>query len=154
MEIRNLDIAISPQQFFSPVFQPLDSRPQDSFPICKVAVDARQRRLIQGEFDLLRSLSVENAAPVVSVDPHPLVDEDGIFGFQMEQLFKVEQKKLRDRVGDIYDAMTKIHDSGIVHNDFHPGNILQRSNETLTVIDLGRSGRLGCEIPTGKQSPL
>lgn len=131
----------------------LDPRLQDAFSICKVAVHVRQRQSIQDEFDLLRSLSDKNA-PVVSVHPDPLVDEDGIFGFKMEQLFKVEQKKLRTRLGDIHDTMTEIHDSGIVHNDFHPGNIMQRSNGDLIVIDFGRSGPVGHEIPPEKQSPL
>lgn len=130
----------------------LDSQ-RDAFPICKVATNTQQRETIRHEFNLLRGLLANNA-PVVSVHPDPLVDEHGIFGFRMEKLIKIEPKRLGTRVDDIRNAIAKIHSIGIVHNDFHPGNLLQRSDGTLVVIDFGRSGLVGHEIPAEKRSPL
>lgn len=83
-----------------------------------------------------------------------LTDEYGIFGFRMEKLIKVEPKRLATRVHDIRNAIAKILSIDIVHNDFHPSNLLQRSDGTLLVIDFGRSGRVGHEIPAEKRSPL
>lgn len=125
----------------------------DAFPVCKVATNAQQREAIRDEFNLLRHLLANNA-PVVSVHPDPLMDEDGIFGFRMENLIKVEMKGLKTRVDDIRNVIAKIHSIGVVHNDFHPSNLLQRSDGTLVVIDFGRSGLVGHEIPAEKRSPL
>ena len=93
-------------------------------------------------------------APIVSVHPDPLVDEDGVFGFSMEQLVGVELQALQACIDDIREAITKIHSTGIVHNDFHPGNILQQSDGTLIAVDFGRSGLTGHDIPISKRSPL
>ncbi|KIH93167.1 hypothetical protein SPBR_03372 [Sporothrix brasiliensis 5110] len=59
----------------------------------------------------------------------------------MERLFKMEPKALRDRLGDS-------------HNGFLPGNLLQQSDGTLIVNNVGRSGPVGREIPPEKRSPL
>ncbi|KAL6409827.1 hypothetical protein AUP68_06225 [Ilyonectria robusta] len=54
----------------------------DGFPICKVAINERQRRLIQDEFLLLQYFStLQLNLPVVRICSKPLQDEQGIFGF-------------------------------------------------------------------------
>ncbi|KIH86558.1 hypothetical protein SPBR_08902 [Sporothrix brasiliensis 5110] len=126
----------------------------DDFPVCKVAVNACQRRSIQDEFVLLQKL-VAQKAPVVSVHPDPLVDEDGIFGFRMEQLIKVPVRTLiQQHADEVQTIMQQIHDAGVVHNDFHPGNVMQRPDKTMIIIDFGRAGFVGQDIPTGKELPL
>jgi len=114
----------------------------DGYPICKVAATMQQRRMVVDEFHILQFLSAKGA-PVVLVHPQPLIDSEGMFGFRMEQLFKIELGDLRNRQADILEAMAELHKNHVVHNDFHPGNILSRSDGSLVIIDFGRSGYVG-----------
>ncbi|KAK5992345.1 hypothetical protein PT974_05749 [Cladobotryum mycophilum] len=59
----------------------------DEFPICKVAINSRQRRLVEDEFRLLRHLStLELSIPIAKTSIEALEDDGGIYGFRMEKL--------------------------------------------------------------------
>ncbi|KAK3938106.1 hypothetical protein QBC46DRAFT_318334 [Diplogelasinospora grovesii] len=128
------------------------SQSEEQFPVCKVAVDNRQRQLIEFEFAILRYLR-SKAVPVARVHPDPLADENGVFGFQMEKLFGIGLDCIRKYQTDIIKCLNQIHTNGIVHNDFHPGNILKNHKGEVVVIDFGRSGYVGSKIPPGKRLP-
>lgn len=126
---------------------------EEPFPVCKIAAaaDDRQRRFIAAEFEMLRDLG-SSAAPVVRVHPEPLVDGEGIFGFRMEKLLAIGPDMVIHR-GELVRCLERIHEAGIVHNDFHRMNVMMNGRGQLVVIDFGRSGRVGSEIPVEKRSP-
>lgn len=95
---------------------------EEQFPVCKVAANDCQRRCIVDEFEILRGLG-SNAAPAVRVHPEPLVDGKGIFGFRMERLLAIGQDTaINNR--ELLRCLKQIHEEGIVHNDFHPMNVM------------------------------
>ncbi|KAK0754183.1 hypothetical protein B0T18DRAFT_314478, partial [Schizothecium vesticola] len=123
---------------------------EEQFPVCKVAANDRQRRFIADEFEMLRDLC-SSATSVVRVHPEPLVDEKGIFGFRMEKLLAIGPDTAIDR-SDLVRCLEHIHETGIVHNDFHRMNVMMNDQGQLVAIDFGRSGRVGSEIPVEKRS--
>ncbi len=127
------------------------ARGEEQFPVCKVAADERQRRFIVDEFEILRDLG-SNAAPAVQVHPEPLVDGKGIFGFRMEKLLAIGPGSVVSK-SEFFKCLEQIHEQGVVHNDFHPMNVMMNRQGQLVVIDFGRSGRAGNKVPMEKRSP-
>ncbi|OIW23065.1 hypothetical protein CONLIGDRAFT_605830 [Coniochaeta ligniaria NRRL 30616] len=123
----------------------------EQFPVCKVATNDRQRRFIGDEFEILRDLG-SSAAPAVRVHPQPLLDEKGIFGFRMEKLLAISPDTPVKK-SEFVECLGQIHEKGIVHNDFHPMNVMINGKGQLVVIDFGRSGHIGSKIPMEKRSP-
>ncbi len=132
----------------------LDQEPaggEEQFPVCKVATSGRQRRFIVDEFEILRDFG-SNAEPVVQVHPEPLVDGKGIFGFRTEKLLAIGPDTAV-RKSEFLKCLEQIHKDGVVHNDFHPMNVMMNGQGQLVFIDFGRSGRVGDKIPMEKRSP-
>jgi serine/threonine protein kinase len=123
----------------------------EQFPVCKVAANDRQRQFISDEFEILRDLGSE-AAPAVQVHPEPFLDGKGIFGFRMERLLAIGPDTAVSK-SKFLKCLEQIHEKGVVHNDFHPMNVMKNRQGQLVVIDFGRSGRVGNKIPTEKRSP-
>lgn len=122
---------------------------KDGFPICKVAIDTRQRLLLRDEFSILSHL-VSQDAPVVRIYPQPLIDEDGIFGFRMERLFEINTETAAEYISEIENAINTIHKCGIVLYDISPSNIMLDQHGRITIIDFGRAGYIGESIPSCK----
>ncbi|KAK8121328.1 serine/threonine kinase family protein [Apiospora kogelbergensis] len=112
------------------------------FPLCKIAIDHRQRQLLQKEFDILCHLS-SCGAPVVHTCTEPLLDENGMFGFKMQRLQNIEYRNLAVLKIELEEAIKQVHGAGIIHGDISPSNILQNSHGRITLIDFGRAGVLG-----------
>lgn len=125
----------------------------DEYYICKIAIDVRQRRLLQDEFHILRHLATHNA-PVVRTHPQPLVDECGIFGFRMEELIEISNKTSKDYSLEIKRAVDSIHHCGIALHDISPSNIMLNKKDHVTMIDFGRAGYIGQSIPPYKSIGL
>ena len=121
----------------------------DEFPVCKIALDARQRRLVQDEFSILRDLS-SRGVPIVRTHQQPLNDEKGIFGFRMEMLADIDLETAADYIPDIEQAINDIHRCGIVLQDISPSNIMLNQHKRITLIDFGRAGYIGKKIPSCK----
>ncbi len=49
--------------------------------------------------------------------------------FQADELFRL--------MGPLFDALGKIHDSGLIHRDISPDNIMMKNDGTLTLMDFG-----------------
>lgn len=124
---------------------------EEQFLVCKVATDERQRLLIVGELEMLRELGAKGA-PVVHVHSELLTDEDGVFGFRMEKLSAIGFDTVINE-DEIMQCLQRIHEHGVVHNDFHPGNVMRDHAGQLTVIDFERLGRAGAELPKEKRPP-
>lgn len=122
---------------------------EDEYPICKVAIDNRQRRLLVDEFNILRHLATYNA-PAVRTHPQPLVDEHGLFGFRMEKLTEICSETAGDYIREIENAVNSIHQCGVALHNISPSNIMLDRQEHVTIIDFGRAGYLGDNIPAHK----
>ncbi|PVH74055.1 hypothetical protein DL98DRAFT_468493 [Cadophora sp. DSE1049] len=122
---------------------------KDEFPVCKVAIDARQRRLLSNEFSILRMLSAHDV-PVVRTHSEPLVDEEGIFGYRMEKLIEINMDNAMKYISEIEQAVAAIHRLGIALYDISPSNIMLNMEGRITLIDFGRAGYFGEEIPSCK----
>lgn len=124
---------------------------EEQFPVGKLAVNDRQRQFIRDEFEILRELS-SGGTPVVRVHPEPFADDKGVFGFRMEKLLSVDLSTELDR-GELVRCLEQMHDKGVVHNDFNFSNVMRDGEGKLVVIDFGRSGRVGSEVPKEKRPP-
>ncbi|KAI9809843.1 MAG: hypothetical protein M1825_000276 [Sarcosagium campestre] len=119
---------------------------KDDFPICKVAIDERQRYLLRGEFSMVQNLASKDL-PIVRIHADPLVDEEGIFGFRMEELFPIDVEGAAKYSSEITKAIREINRHGVVHYDIQPCNIMQNKEGLITIIDFGRAGFVGQVIP-------
>lgn len=121
----------------------------DEYPICKVAIDDRQRRLLRDEFNILRHLATYHV-PAVHTHPQPLVDEHGVFGFRMEKLAEIGSETAEDYIPEIEKAVNSIHQCGVVLHDISPSNIMLDERGHVTIVDFGRAGYIGENIPPDK----
>lgn len=125
---------------------------EGAFPIFKCGMNARQRRLIRDEFSILCYLA-SHGCPVVRVHPEPLVDDEGIFGFMMEELFEIEVASGQIYAAQITSSIKQIHQNGVIHNDLSPSNLMKNKDGRVTLIDFGHAGYLGDQIPPDKRAP-
>ncbi|KEY64863.1 hypothetical protein S7711_10782 [Stachybotrys chartarum IBT 7711] len=127
----------------------------DGFPICKVAIDDRQRLLLQEEFALFRYLSATGSSlPVVKTWPHPLKDQQGIFGFRMETLHNFTMENALEYFNEIKTAVLQLHEVGVIHYDLSLSNLMLNKEEHITLIDFGRAGYVGNRIPLNKEKGI
>ncbi|KFY15429.1 hypothetical protein V492_01990 [Pseudogymnoascus sp. VKM F-4246] len=122
---------------------------EDEFSVCKVAINDCQRQLLQEELCLLQHLSSKNI-PVVRVHQEPLADEKGIFGFRMERLSNIDIDNAAKYISEVAIAFEELHRGGVVHYDISPGNIMLNHEGLVTIIDFGRAGYIGQEVPSTK----
>lgn len=118
----------------------------DAFSVCKVAIDDRQSRLLQEEFSTPQHLSFKDI-PVVRVQQEPLTDEQGIFGFIISN---IDIDNAAEYMSEIANAFKEVHRSGVVHHDISPSNIMLNKKGLVTIIDFGRAGHIGQEVPSIK----
>ncbi|KAI5465151.1 hypothetical protein BGZ63DRAFT_402043 [Mariannaea sp. PMI_226] len=124
----------------------------DSFPICKVAINERQRDLLREEFSLLRHLStMPLSLPIVRTHPEPLQDKQGIFGFRMERLYHITPENLLEYYDEMKTAIERIHQARVIHYDVSISNIMLNIDKHITIIDFGRAGYAGDQIPLTKE---
>jgi len=120
---------------------------EDRFPIVKIAhpnTDARQQ--IQHEYEIMRSLSHFDGA--ADVDSEPLKDKDGIFGFRLERLSKIDFADLQMRSSEVRRLVKALHDIGYSHGDLSPSNVMVKGNGRLVLIDFSFSGPVGQRLAT------
>lgn len=117
-----------------------------SHPVIKLAhPQAECRQRIEHEFAIMRQLA--HLDVVAKVYPEPLIDENGIVGFQLERLHRVSKDETTARKEEIKEMLTKLHEAGYCHGDIHFCNIMQRQNGELVLIDFSYAGRLGEAVP-------
>jgi len=112
------------------------------------------------EGQILAKLS-ENAPPGI-VRVSDLFEENGIHCLVMDlvvgpSLFEVVQQRGRlpdteavEIIRQSGEALTAVHQAGLVHRDAHPGNIMLRPNGQAVLIDFGIATELVPMVPTSK----
>jgi hypothetical protein len=103
------------------------------------------RRLVEREFNIMRDLSGLDA--VAKVAGEPLTDKDGIFGFRLERLERVELEEFQARLQEVESLLDSLHDVGYCHGDCSFSNIMQNREGKLVLIDMSFSGLLGSDAP-------
>jgi hypothetical protein len=121
--------------------------PDARFPMMKLAHKSQiPPRLIDNEFSTITDLSLYDL-PIVQIDAFPLKDEDGIFGFRMEKLFKIKAKDFPQHSRAITEAVHRIHKKGKVHTDLSISNIMLDNARNIRVIDFGHAGNIDKPLP-------
>lgn len=116
------------------------------YPVIKIAHPTDKcRRLVEREFNIMRGLSYLDA--VARVGGEPLTDQDGIFGFRLERLYRVEFEDLQQRIQEVRKLLESLHGAGYCHGDYSFSNIMQNQEGRLVLIDLAFAGPLGSQIP-------
>lgn len=120
----------------------------DPYPVVKIAHPTPKcRRLVEREFKIMRDLSKLEA--VAQVAGEPLTDHDGVFGFRLERLYRVELEDLQLRFQEVQFLLDSLHTAGYCHGDCSFSNIMQNQEGRLVLIDLAFAGPLGSKIPEG-----
>jgi hypothetical protein len=118
----------------------------DRYPVVKIAHPSDKcRRLVEREYNVMRDLSDLDA--VAQVAGEPLADQDGVFGFRLELLHRVELEELQMRFQEVERLLDALHDAGYCHGDCSFSNIMQNQDGKLILIDLAFAGPLGSDIP-------
>jgi len=120
----------------------------DPYPVVKIAHPTPKcRRLVEREFKIMRDLSKLEA--VAQVAGEPLTDHDGVFGFRLERLYRVELEDLQLRFQEVEFLLDSLHTAGYCHGDCSFSNIMQNQEGRLVLIDLAFAGPLGSKTPEG-----
>ncbi|RMY42086.1 hypothetical protein D0866_00141 [Hortaea werneckii] len=98
------------------------------------------------EFEMLKRLK-RCYLPVPIFDDNPIIDNEGIFGYRMEQLFPIDFSNTQAISDDLKTIAKQVHGSGFSHGDLNPSNVMRNGNGSLVLIDPSRSGPLGQEVP-------
>jgi hypothetical protein len=93
----------------------------------------------------MRDLSHLDA--VAKVAGEPLADKDGIFGFRLERLYRVELEEFQARLQEVESLLDSLHDAGYCHGNCSFTNIMQNREGKLVLIDMSFSGPLGSDVP-------
>lgn len=116
------------------------------YPVLKIAHPSDQcRRLIDREYHLMRDLSATGV--IAKVATKPLTDENGIFGFRIERLHRIELEELRERAREVEELLKCLHVAGYCHGDWSPSNVMRDQEDCLLLIDLAFAGPLNQSVP-------
>jgi RIO-like serine/threonine protein kinase len=119
----------------------------EAFPLVKLAHQTPlARQLIFNEFLVLSELSSQYL-PIVKINPQPLVDHWGIFGFSMEKLFRINPSDLPSYVDSLEDVIRQLHSQGFVHGDISPSNVMRTEDGEIRLIDLSHAGKVNQPLP-------
>lgn len=116
------------------------------YPILKIAHHGDpNRHFISREFAMLKLCKIQ---PVVRVQEEPVSDENGLFGFYMQKLCKINRIELAERLDELKDVIKRVHEAGIAINDVSISNVMLDAQDNITLIDFGFAGRIGEKIPS------
>ncbi|KAK0272970.1 hypothetical protein LTR35_012642 [Friedmanniomyces endolithicus] len=119
---------------------------EDAFPVVKLAPNAEARQLLQHEFAVLLELSGQPG--IVKVDPEPLTDKEGICGYRMEYLTKIDFMNLGPLSSEVQRVTHALHRRGYCHGDLSPSNVMVDNDGKVVLIDLSFAGVIGEEVPS------
>jgi tRNA A-37 threonylcarbamoyl transferase component Bud32 len=86
--------------------------------------------------------------PITKMDDHPLLDDQGIFGYRLEYLFCLEKNELLQRLPEIRQAVQQLHEAGFSHGDLSQSNVMKNKGGAIVLIDFGYAGKIGTQVPS------
>jgi hypothetical protein len=118
-------------------------------PIIKLAHQGEEFRLrIQHEFEIIQDMTaIAMSLPIPKVNDHPLLDDQGIFGYCLEHLFCLEKNELPRRLPEVGEAVQQLHEAGFSHGDLSQSNIMKNKEGAIVLIDFGCAGKIGTQVP-------
>ena len=122
------------------------SIPSDPVHVIKLAHPTPAARAeLSHEFEMMKELS-QHSSPIPQFDPDPLVDEDGIYGYKMSKLKKLDFSQLEKYSADVEEAVSAMHAAGFSHGDLHPSNIMLNKEQRIVFIDPSYAGLVGDDV--------
>jgi hypothetical protein len=120
------------------------------YPIIKLAHPGEEFRLrVQHEFEIMRDMTtIAMSLPIPKVDEHPLLEDQGIFGYRLEYLFCLEKNELLRRLPEVKKAVQQLHEAGFSHGDLSQSNIMKNKEGAIVLIDFGHAGKIGTQVPS------
>jgi tRNA A-37 threonylcarbamoyl transferase component Bud32 len=92
--------------------------------------------------------TIAMSLPIPKVDEHPLLDDQGIFGYRLEYLFCLETNELLRRLPEVKKAVQQLHEAGFSHGDLSQSNIMKNKEGAIVLIDFGHAGKIGTQVPS------
>ena len=86
-------------------------------------------------------------AAVVRIHLNSLTDDEGIYGLRMERLVTVPFKDITKESQEVHEMVKTLHARGYCHGDLSPCNVMLNEAESVMLIDLAFSGRIGERAP-------
>lgn len=72
----------------------------------------------------------------------------------MERLVDIDIDDATKYTPEIEEAFDAIHGSGVAHYNISPSNVLLNHEQFITIIDFGRAGYIGEEVPSHKRKGI
>lgn len=119
------------------------------YPVAKLAHLGEEFRFrVQHEFKIIQDMtSIARSLPIPKVDDHPLLDDEGIFGYCLEYLFCLETNELLQRLPEVREAVNQLHEAGFSHGDLSQSNVMKNKHGAIVLIDFGYAGKIGTQTP-------
>jgi tRNA A-37 threonylcarbamoyl transferase component Bud32 len=116
-------------------------------PIIKLAHHGEEfRSRVQHEFEIIQDMTATaRSLPIPKVDKHPLLDNQGIFGYRLEHLICLERNELPRRLPEIREAVRQLHEAGFSHGDLSQSNMMKNRKGAIVLIDFGYAGKIGTQ---------
>jgi tRNA A-37 threonylcarbamoyl transferase component Bud32 len=89
--------------------------------------------------------TIARSLPIPKVDEHPLLDHQGVSGYRLEYLIRLDQDELLRRLPEVRKAVHQLHEAGFSHGDSSPSNITKTQDGTIVLIGFGYAGKIGTQ---------
>ncbi|KAI5272043.1 hypothetical protein E4T47_04640 [Aureobasidium subglaciale] len=118
------------------------------YPMVKIAHTGREgRSRIEHEFQMIQDMRNTNRMlPIPKTSDRPLFDDQGVCGYAMEHLTRLDMEERVKRVSEIQKAVRNLHEAGFSHGDLSLSNVMKNKDGAITLIDFGCTGRLGTQV--------
>lgn len=100
----------------------------------------KSKKKYEGEIAALRKLQGENAPDFVASGEHFMAMSEAEGVTLEEALETASAQERRDFLAKAAKLLKSFHEKGLVHNDFHPGNIIKKRDGELVAIDWEAGG--------------
>lgn len=120
------------------------------YPVVKLAHQGEEfRSRVQREFKMIQDMTtIAQSLPIPKVDDCPLLDDQGMFGYRLEHLFRLERTELLQRLPEVRQAVRHLHEAGFSHGDLSQSNVMKNKQGAIVLIDFGYARQIGTQAPS------